>query len=99
VPTHEELARFLRDFERLSAELRGRFLAALPLFRADLERGVFRPGFRVKRVRVVAGEFAVWEMSFAPDGRATFHYGPEKLAGHPHVVWRRVGKHEIFRDP
>ncbi|MFD6425369.1 hypothetical protein [Streptomyces sp. NPDC060198] len=38
------------------------------------------------------------EMRWAPDGRATWQYGDEVRAGEPHVIWRRVGGHEIF-DP
>ncbi len=39
------------------------------------------------------------ELSFAPDGRATFGYGEERVAGQPHVIWRRIGDHSIFRQP
>jgi len=47
----------------------------------------------------VQGEAGVWEITWAPDGRATFAYGPEVLAGQPHIVWRRIGTHDIFRRP
>ena len=99
IPTHEELARFLRDYQALPLELRLRFLAALPAFRDDLDRGAFRTGFRVKRVNASGADVTVWEMSFAPDGRATFHFGSSPLAGRTHVVWRRIGTHDIFRNP
>jgi hypothetical protein len=45
------------------------------------------------------GHPGVWEMSWAPDGRATFEYGDEVHAGEAHIVWRRVGTHAIFRRP
>jgi hypothetical protein len=35
----------------------------------------------------------------APDGRATFSYGEEMRPGEPHVIWRRVGTHDVLRDP
>lgn len=54
------------------------------------------PGLRVKRVQ---GSRDVWEMTFAPDGRATFSYGAEVKTGEPHVIWRRIGGHEIFKRP
>ena len=38
-------------------------------------------------------------MTFAPDGRATWQFGPEIKARQAHVVWRRIGTHEIFRAP
>lgn len=36
------------------------------------------------------------EMHFAPDGRATWQFGDEIKAGQAHVVWRRIGTHDIF---
>ena len=33
------------------------------------------------------------------DRRATFQYGDEVHTGQPHVIWRRVGTHAIFRRP
>ncbi|MBV2362052.1 hypothetical protein KUM37_01630 [Streptomonospora sp. NEAU-YY374] len=63
-------------------------------FVPDLVRGSFRPGLRVKRVQGVASE--VYEMTWAPDGRATWQYGREQRPGTPHVVWRRVGTHAVF---
>ncbi len=53
----------------------------------------FPPALRVKRVQGTAG---VWEVTFASDGRATFAYGGEVLAGEPHVIWRRVGTHDVL---
>lgn len=44
-----------------------------------------RPGLRVKRVQTAPP--GVLEMTWAPDGRATFEFGREVRAGHRHVVW------------
>jgi hypothetical protein len=96
VPTHEELPRFLRDWERLGPEQRRAFLSALGLFIAGLASQSFAPQLRIKRVQ---GEPGVWEMTWAADGRATFSYGVERSAGQPHVIWRRIGTHDIFRRP
>jgi hypothetical protein len=38
-------------------------------------------------------------MSWAPDGRATFEYGEQMIAGEAHVIWRRIGRHDVFRAP
>jgi hypothetical protein len=38
-------------------------------------------------------------MTWADDGRATFEYGSEIIEGEPHIVWRRIGGHEIFNSP
>jgi hypothetical protein len=50
-------------------------------------------------VKRVEGTRDVWEMTWAPNGRATWHYGPEQKPGEPHVIWRRIGTHEIFDRP
>lgn len=71
-------------------------VAVLTEFVIDLKGGGFRPGLRVKRVM---GTASVWEMTWAPDGRATFEYGDEQRPGETHVLWRRVGTHDIFRNP
>jgi hypothetical protein len=96
LPTHQELARFLRDWQHLSSEQRGAFLRVLPLFVAGLASQSFAPQLRVKRVQ---GETGLWEMTWAADGRATFSYGAEVKAGQPHIIWRRIGTHDIFRQP
>ena len=65
----------MRDYGRLTGTHQNRFNAALAQFIADLqsmeagEQYWFRPGLRVKRVRGVPG---LYEMTWAPDGRATF---------------------------
>ncbi len=56
----------------------------------------FPPSLRVKRARGTTG---VWELTFAPDGRATFAYADEVLAGEAHVIWRRAGTHDVLADP
>jgi hypothetical protein len=62
----------------------------------DLRRGSFRAGLRVKLVQRLEG---AWEMTWAPDGRATFEYGRSIHPGDPHIIWRRSGGHEIFENP
>jgi hypothetical protein len=80
----------------MSADQQRAFLAVVRLFVEGLRQGRLDPRLRVKRVQ---GRPAVWEMSWAPDGRATFEYGDEVRPGEPHVIWRRVGTHEVFREP
>jgi hypothetical protein len=50
----------------------------------------------VKKVKATPG---VFELTWAPDGRATWSYGDEKVPGEPHIVWRRIGSHDIFKNP
>ncbi|MEY9950371.1 hypothetical protein [Kitasatospora sp. GAS1066B] len=97
MPTYESLVRFLRDWKGLSATQRTAFLVAVAQFVADLRAGQgFRRGLRVKKIQ---GFDDVWELSWAPDGRATFSYGAPVRDGVPHIIWRRIGSHDIFKNP
>lgn len=98
MPTYAWLARFRSDFLPLNPELQTAFIAAVRQFLEDLstEDRTIRKGLRVKGVQ---GANGVFEMTFAPDGRATFSYGDEVTAGEPHIVWRRVGTHDVFKRP
>lgn len=88
-PTATKLARSspeqLPRFEKVVREV----------FVPDLETGRFRPSLRVKGVQ---GHPSIYEMTWAPDGRATWEYGQEQIPGKAHVIWRRLGTHAIF-DP
>lgn len=97
MPTFESVARFDREFRRMPRELQLAFLAMLPTFITALRASppTFPPGLRVKRVQ---GKQDVWEITYAPDGRATFAYGEEVIPGTPHIIWRRVGTHDVLRD-
>lgn len=96
-PTYERESTFVRDWAKLTPQQRQRFLDSVRDMIMDLRSGRgFRPGLRIKGVQGTTG---VYEMTWAPDGRATWHYGPERLQGEPHIVWRRVGTHDIFRNP
>jgi len=92
MPTREILGTFWRDWDRLSSEQQRAFLAAIRQFIADLSGG---QGFR----KGVRGHPGVFEMTRAPDGRATFAYGTSPHPGEAHIVWHRIGAHEIFRNP
>ncbi|HEX6236432.1 MAG TPA: hypothetical protein VFZ68_04510 [Acidimicrobiales bacterium] len=97
MPTLAWLARFGADFDRLSRAQQAAFLAAVAQFVEDLRKdGQIRKGLRVKGVQGASGLF---EMTWADDGRATFQYGDAVLEGEPHVIWRRVGTQDIFRQP
>lgn len=99
MPTHDETGPFLRDYENLTPQQQDRFDSKREEFVADLmamERGRrqgFRPGLRVKRVQGASGLF---EMTWAPDGRATFSMGEPVIARKRHIVWHRVGDHSIL---
>ncbi len=98
MPTYERLERFLREYRRLSPEMREAFLEALQDFIADADSGQFRPSLRVKRVR--SARARLWEMTFARDGRATFEMVPSgRRKGLTRIRWHRIGDHSILKQP
>ena len=72
------------------------FLDAVQKLVHDLKAADLPVGLRMKQV---SGHPGVYEVTWAPDGRATFSLGYEVRPGHPHVIWRRVGTHDIFDEP
>lgn len=98
MPTYELPDAVYAEYAKLSREQRRAFRRALARFIEALRHkpAQIPPRLRVKGVQ---GHPGVFEMAFAPDGRATFEYGEEVQPGEPHVVWRRVGDHSVFRRP
>lgn len=96
MPTYDAYETFRRELQQLDRQQRQAFMAAVAKMVEDLRRGEFRKGLRIKRVQKHEG---VWEMTWAADGRATFEYGPSIRPGEHHVVWRRIGGHEILDNP
>lgn len=93
--TNDVAAKFFKDYADLDEQDKARFKEAVSQFVEDLKAGQgFRPGLRVKRVQ---GTRDIFEMTWAPDGRATWQYG-ESIDGEAHVIWRRVGTHDIFKS-
>jgi hypothetical protein len=96
VPTFATIPRFRQDFKNLTSQQRRRFERVVrEEFVPDVDSGRFRPGLRVKGVHATSG---IFEMTWAPDGRATWQYGAAVRQGLRHIIWRRVGTHSIF-DP
>ncbi len=97
MPTHDEFVRFLREYDKLTQTQQDAFIDAMKLMVEDLRAGgSFRPSLRVKRVQ---GHPRILEMTWASDGRATFEYGAEVRPGEPHIVWHRIGGHDILKNP
>ena len=95
-PTFKLEPRFDRDWVLLRKADQELVRVALKKFRAELTAGQFPTGMRGKRVQGVSG---IFEMTFAPDGRATWQFGDELIDGEPHIIWRRIGTHDIFGRP
>ncbi len=96
MPTWAQTAAFRRDLKALTPEQRAAFAVAVTHFVHDLREGAFRKGLRVKKM---AGRPDVWEMTWADDGRATFAFTEPVVDGEQHVVWRRIGTHDVLRWP
>ena len=97
MPTYAWLARFGADFAALSPTQQQAFLAAVVEFVEDLRAGRgFRSALPIKGVRGAPG---IFEMTWAPDERATFQYGDPVVADKPHIIWRRVGTNSVLRQP
>ncbi len=98
MPTPDEWTKFLREIARLTEAQQDRFIDAMKQMVADLRaRKPFRTSLRVKGV---PGHPAVFEMTWEmPNGRATFHYGTSPHPGDVHIVWRRIGGHQILANP
>jgi hypothetical protein len=100
---YERTDRFKADYRRLEADERERFRAAVREMNPaagseqDPRRIAWPTRLRIKDVERAPG---VWEMtwSFAgPDGRATFELiRIDEALG---VRWRRIGGHDIFKQP
>lgn len=97
MPTYEGDPRFWRDWQGLTVAQRRRFLAAVRQMVRDIRAGQrFHPRPRVKAFQ---GQPGMYEMSWVGDGRALFRYGTSPRAGDTHIIWLRVGTHDIFKNP
>jgi len=97
--------RFKGDIRRLSADekklfdtaVRKKFIPAAEKIAASGGKGRWPSSLRVKGV---VGAPGIWELTWSfsgPDGRATFEW--RDFDGEPGIFWRRVGSHEIFKEP
>jgi hypothetical protein len=96
VPTYTTADRFWRDWNKLTTAQQARFRDAVQRFVQGFTSGEMPPGLRIKHVE---GTDGIFELTWAPDGRATWQFGEEQVPGEPHIVWRRIGTHDIFKTP
>ncbi len=99
---YERSNRARNDYSRLSESNKKSFKEAVALLNDAYERRgeqIIPAWPKQLRVKDVAGAKGVWEMTWEwPNGRATFEYldlGDNQMG----IRWRRIGSHEIFRDP
>ena len=96
VPTWEALGQFIRDYKKLTSAEKNAFNKTVEKFVHDLIGRKFRKGLRIKKVQ---GPGHIYEITWAPDGRATFEFGEEQIENEVHIIWRRIGGHDIFGQP
>jgi hypothetical protein len=105
VPTFDEGERFWGDYGRLTARQRALFRRARREFVEALrawENGGFVGLARFPShlgVKATQGYAGIWELAWAPDGRCTWEYGRRVRPDRCHVIWRRIGSHDIYDDP
>ncbi|MGH9040780.1 MAG: hypothetical protein ACRDZ3_11180 [Acidimicrobiia bacterium] len=101
---------FVADYKRLTKREQKRFKEAGAEFKDACDANVARqqPFPQRLRVKQVQGAPGIFEMTWSfsgPDGRATFEWTQVEVreAGRvrkePAVLWRRVGGHEVFKNP
>jgi hypothetical protein len=97
-------SKFDRDFKKLKREHQTLFLDAQEQFVSEFEELLISKSFKKVskkyRVKVLRNTAEIWEMTWSfsrPDGRATFHL--QEIDGEPILVWRRIGSHDIFKQP
>ncbi len=92
------------DYRRLTPEhqatfrrvLREKFIPACDQFAADPSSRWPR-SLRVKAVREAPGVLEMTWSFASPDGRATFEF--VTVGGEIRCRWRRIGDHDVFRQP
>jgi len=101
---YETTPAFDGDYRRLKPEHQAAFRAVLkdkfiPTCEAIAENhGAGWPkSLRVKAVRGAPGILEMTRSFASPDGRATFEL--ITVDGEPRCRWRRVGDHDVFKDP
>lgn len=95
MPKYDASQQFLREHAKLTPELRTQFLYARRTINNTLRSTGRMPG--PKLVEKMSG-YDIYEVRFAPNGRATFHL-TTTANGEMVVFWRRIGDHSILKNP
>jgi hypothetical protein len=69
-----------------------------PPARLPARRPLDCPSQSVMSERPARPDRGIYEIRWAPDGRATFQYGKSMGSG-SHIIWRRIGSHAVLREP
>jgi len=98
------LPKFKSDLDDLKSEFRALFMEKVVAFSAACDGYAANPSRyrwpKDLRVKKQVGASGIWEMTWSfsgPDGRATFEF--ETIDDEMRVVWRRIGSHDIYKNP
>lgn len=95
MPTFEMDQRFRHDWQSLTSAQRKRFKAAVRRFVEDLKaKRAPRSSLGIERFE---GHEGVFEFHWAPNGRALFSYGTSPHHDDIHIIWLRIGTHDIYK--
>ena len=97
MPTFERTPQFKREFMALPSDRQAVFIQAVRDWVKDLKAHGIQPND--PRVAGLSSAPGVFEFRWAANGRATFEWGVQQVAGEPHVRWRRIGTHAILKQP
>ena len=99
MPTHEETADFLREFDQLSEIEQRQFLDAVSDFVQLLKTGTLLSQMPkhigLRRFHSRSGD--LWEFRWGVDRRALLRYGISPIAGDIHIIWVSIGTHAICK--
>jgi hypothetical protein len=95
---------FLREYQRLTAQEREKFLEALSVFITSVkhfeqhpEAFIWPTSLRFEKLVGFNQIYAITWSFKQPDGRATFRM--ETMSGEMWITWRRIGRHDIYKNP
>jgi hypothetical protein len=102
---YRKLPTFDRDFRKLSKDereafrtfIREQFIPAVKGYEEDVTHFSWPKGLRYEHLNATRGIYAITRSFSGPDGRATFEY--ETFEGEIFLVWRRIGRHAIYKNP
>jgi hypothetical protein len=95
MPKYDRLQQFMREWRKLTSAQQQQFEAAWRAIAVALSLTKALPPPPL--VQKMSGQ-EIYEVRWAPDGRATFHIEHD-ANGEQIIVWRRIGDHSILKHP
>ncbi len=95
MPTHDETVRFWRDWGKLTANQQAAFL------RAKISAGIAVSPFSslTPSEGLPGARRCVRDDLYSRREGVVVDADEERVPGEPHIVWLRIGTHDIFREP